>query len=57
MYIYSANIVKNIDLCKRLKLDTGTVTPMLKNTEKQFNEAKQNLENEKSSLSQQGAFW
>ena len=23
------------DLCKRLKLDTGTVTPMLKNTEKQ----------------------
>ena len=22
------------DLCKRLKLDTGTVTPMLKNTEK-----------------------
>ena len=23
------------ELCKRLKLDTGTVTPMLKNTEKQ----------------------
>ena len=23
------------DLCRRLKLDTGTVTPMLKNTEKQ----------------------
>ena len=35
LVLWEEEKIKVGDLCKRLKLDTGTVTPMLKNTEKQ----------------------
>jgi len=35
LVLWEEDNIKVSDLCKRLMLDTGTVTPMLKNTEKQ----------------------
>ncbi|WP_034451266.1 MarR family winged helix-turn-helix transcriptional regulator [Butyrivibrio sp. AE2032] len=35
LVLWEEDSVKVSDLCRRLRLDTGTVTPMLKNTEKQ----------------------